>query len=111
MAAEAGRHQGRTGQQVGEVEGPPQLPQHGLLPVARGHGCGQRRLDTCLGAAVQLGFRRCYLETLDRMHDARKLYERNGFTKLRGPMGNTGHFSCNTWYMKGLSSARKTRET
>jgi putative acetyltransferase len=27
-----------------------------------------------------------------------KLYEKNGFKKISGPCGNTGHFSCDVFY-------------
>jgi putative acetyltransferase len=32
------------------------------------------------------------------MKDAMKLYEKNGFKKISGPLGNTGHFACDTFY-------------
>lgn len=73
-----------------------------LLGEARGLGVGQALLDAALSAARELGYRRCYLETLCHMEDARRLYERNGFTLLPGPMGATGHFGCNTFYLREL---------
>jgi len=73
-----------------------------LLPEARGLGVGQRLLDAALAAARTLGYRRCYLETLTHMRAARQLYERNGFTLLPGPLGHTGHFGCNTFYLRSL---------
>lgn len=73
-----------------------------LLPQARGHGLGQRILDMCLSTARELGYRDCYLETLDNMKAARGLYEKNGFRALRKPVGATGHFGCNAWYLRRL---------
>lgn len=73
-----------------------------LLADARGLGVGQSLLDTALTAARKLGYRRCYLETLSHMRDARKLYEKNGFTPLKRAMGKTGHFGCNTFYLLAL---------
>ena len=35
---------------------------------------------------------------------ARNLYEKYGFKKINGPMGNTGHFGCNTFYYLDLNS-------
>ena len=73
------------------------------LPSARGCGIGQALLDTALAAACQLGYARCYLETLTGMVAARLLYERNGFQRIRGPLGATGHYGCATFYLRELS--------
>ena len=69
-----------------------------FLPVGRGKGLGQKVLSACIEAATKIGFRTCYLETFNTMTDAMKLYEKNGFKKINGPMGNTGHFACDTFY-------------
>lgn len=73
-----------------------------FLPAARGKGLGQKLLDRCLAAARERGFRRCYIETLTGMDAAMHLYEKNGFTALSAPLGATGHFSCDRWYLKHL---------
>lgn len=73
-----------------------------LVAAARGHGVGRRLMEHCLAAARAAGYRRCYLETLEHMTDARRLYELNGFTPLDAPMGNTGHCGCNGWYVRDL---------
>lgn len=72
------------------------------LPVARGRGLGERVLRRCLDRAREFGFRRCYLETLTGMDAAMKLYERVGFRRLPGPLGRTGHFSCDRHYLLEL---------
>jgi putative acetyltransferase len=36
------------------------------------------------------------------MTTAQKLYKRIGFEKIDGPMGNTGHNSCEVWMTKKL---------
>ena len=69
-----------------------------FLPKGRGLGLGQQVLEVCLQAARKFNFRYCYLETFNTMTLAMKLYERNGFTKIGGPLGNTGHFACDTFY-------------
>ncbi len=61
----------------------------------RGKGQGARLLDHILSAARAAGYRLCYLETLESMTHARKLYQRYGFEPHDGPMGNTGHSACN----------------
>jgi putative acetyltransferase len=73
-----------------------------FLPEARGLGLGRRMLDTCLEAARAAGFRRCYLETLASMRDAARLYERHGFAPVPKPLGTTGHFTCDRWYLREL---------
>ena len=73
-----------------------------LLPELRGLGMGRRLLDRCLQAAKSLGYRRCYLETLEHMTQAQALYEADGFVATQTSLGNTGHFACNRYYMKQL---------
>jgi putative acetyltransferase len=73
-----------------------------FLPHARGKGLGHKMLKICLDQAVSLGYKKCYLETLERMHQARALYEKFGFTSIPKPMGNTGHFGCDSWFIKML---------
>jgi len=36
------------------------------------------------------------------MDAAQKLYERSGFARIDGPMGATGHFGCNRFYLRAL---------
>lgn len=73
-----------------------------FLPAGRGKGLGQLILTECLKAAASFGYTYCYLETFNTMKDAMKLYEKNGFDKISGPCGNTGHFACDTFYQKKL---------
>jgi len=39
------------------------------------------------------------------MGEARRLYGAAGFRPLTGPMGSTGHNSCNAWYALDLVAA------
>jgi len=73
-----------------------------FLPQARGLGLGQKMLDVCLNKAIQLNYKKCYLETVDRMNRAKKLYLKNGFRPLASNMGQTGHNSCDSFYCKVL---------
>ena len=73
-----------------------------FLPELRGKGLGQQLMDHCLTAAVQNEFKLCYLETMQAMTQARALYVRNGFEPLSAPLGATGHFSCDSWFLKSL---------
>ncbi len=73
-----------------------------FLPELRGTGMGTTLLDLCLEMAREKGFRLCYLETIEAMKEARRLYARHGFVVLEAPMGNTGHSACNKWMVKQL---------
>lgn len=68
----------------------------------RGLGVGTQLLNLCLEAAAGAGFRYCYLETMDNMEQAQRLYGRYGFKYLDKPMGHTGHTSCGTWMARKL---------
>lgn len=73
-----------------------------FLEQARGQGAGEALLRRCLEAARGFGFTRCYLETLERMTAARKLYAKLGFGPLPGPLGSTGHHGCDNFYALDL---------
>jgi len=73
-----------------------------FLPELRGKGLGKQMIGHCLQVAEEQGYRYCYLETLSGMHQAQRLYEHLGFERLTGPMGNTGHFSCDKYYLRSL---------
>lgn len=77
-----------------------------FLPEARGLGHGRAMLTCCLDAAVRHGFRQVYLETLKTMTGARRLYEAFGFEPRATPLGATGHFGCDAWFVKDLNVAR-----
>ncbi|MFY2764612.1 GNAT family N-acetyltransferase [Arenimonas sp. MALMAid1274] len=99
-----GRVRGAGG--VAPLEGGPdgvcELRKMYFLPELRGLGAGAALMARCLDAARTLGHRQCYLETLRGMDAAQKLYERTGFRRLDGPLGSTGHFGCNRFYLLDL---------
>ncbi|MGE3854238.1 MAG: GNAT family N-acetyltransferase [Planctomycetota bacterium] len=72
------------------------------LPELRGLGLGARMMQLVLADAAAAGFDTCYLETLNSMHRARRLYEAFGFRPLPGPLGCTGHTRCDSWYSLDL---------
>lgn len=73
-----------------------------FLPEARGLGLGAEMMEKCLAFAKQVGYEKCYLETMPYMKDAQKLYLKFGFDYLDQPMGCTGHTSCPVWMIKIL---------
>lgn len=73
-----------------------------FLPQTRGLGIGTKMMEKCLEEAKRFGFKKCYIETMDFMHAAQKLYKKSGFEYLDAPMGCTGHSSCPVWMLKEL---------
>ncbi len=73
-----------------------------FLPEARGIGMGKQLLEVLMDEAKSRNFKSCYLETLDRMGRANELYKKNQFKPLDKPMGNTGHCSCDRYYLRAL---------
>lgn len=73
-----------------------------FLPELRGRGAGAALIQRCLDTALALGYLTCYLETLTGMDAAQKLYEKQGFQRIPAALGNTGHFSCNRFYLRDL---------
>ncbi|CAI8317599.1 MAG: putative N-acetyltransferase [Flavobacterium sp. SCGC AAA160-P02] len=73
-----------------------------FLPQARGKGLGTKMIVKCLQKAKEFGYSQCYLETMPYMKAARKLYKKNGFIQINGPLGNTCHYSCDVWMIRSL---------
>lgn len=100
-----GRVQGGGG--VAPLDGGPEgvceLRKMYFLPALRGLGAGAALMQRCLDQARALGFRQIYLETLRGMDGAQKLYERTGFRRLEAPLGATGHFGCDRFYLLDLA--------
>lgn len=68
----------------------------------RGKGIGKQMLQKCLKVAKELGYSKCYLESASQLKAAIHIYESFGFKHLKGPLGNTGHYSCGVWMTKEL---------
>lgn len=73
-----------------------------FAPEIRGTGFAEKIIKQCLEFAGNQDFELCYLETLSFMTAAQKLYKRMGFEPINGPMGNTGHSSCEVWMIKNI---------
>jgi putative acetyltransferase len=93
---------GGVGPLIGGAGNTCELKKMYFLPEGRGKGLGEKLLVECLEEAKKLGYEYCYLETFNTMKNAMKLYIKNGFKKIDGPMGNTGHFACDVFYLKKL---------
>ncbi len=73
-----------------------------LSKEARGLGLGRMMIAQCLEAAKEMGFTNVYLETMPELSKAVSVYEKFGFEYLQGPLGNSGHCSCDIWMMKEI---------
>jgi len=86
---------GGMGQLQGGEAGVCELRKMYFKPELRGTGAGTRLLGVILDAARAAGYSLCYLETLENMNQARRLYIKHGFRPIDHALGNTGHSSCN----------------
>ncbi len=73
-----------------------------FLPETRGRGIGAQMMEFCVAKAREFGFEKIYLETMEYMSHAQKLYKRSGFKYIDGPMGGTGHYACPVHMLKRL---------
>ena len=73
-----------------------------FLPEARGRGVGSQMMEFCLAKAKEFGFEKIYLETMEYMTHAQKLYKQSGFEYIDAAMGDTGHYSCPVHMVKTL---------
>ena len=73
-----------------------------LYPEARGRGFGKILMEKCFESAKKLGYQKMYLETMPELNQAVNMYEKLGFEKLTGALGNSGHFGCDIWMLKQL---------
>jgi putative acetyltransferase len=74
-----------------------------LLKNARGLGLGKMLIEKCIETAVELGYTKMYLETLPELKNAVHLYEEMGFERLKNPLGNSGHTSCDIWMLRDIT--------
>jgi len=88
----------------GLPEGTCELVKMYLLPEARQIGLGKKLIGLCLEKAMEIGYKKVYLETLPELKQAVKVYEKFGFSYLKQPMGNTGHYGCNVWMIYEFQS-------
>jgi DNA-binding MarR family transcriptional regulator/GNAT superfamily N-acetyltransferase len=77
-------------------------------PAARGLGIGGRLVDECLAFAKRAGYRRIMLWTNDVLADARRIYERAGFSlRDEEPHHSFGHeLVGQTWWKELCGSVR-----
>lgn len=68
----------------------------------RNSGIGQTLLEKCLEEAKRKEFTKMYLESMPELINAIGMYQKNGFTNISGPLGNSGHTGCSVWMVRDL---------
>jgi putative acetyltransferase len=73
-----------------------------FMPAIRGQGAGRVLAELLIVEARRCGFESIYIETLEAMTTANRLYQKLGFEPT-GSHGNTGHCGCDRFYMLSLA--------
>jgi putative acetyltransferase len=79
-----------------------ELVKYYLAASGRGKGTGRKLMETCIHSARELGYQQLYLESMPHFSKAVGIYEKLGFRHLPGPLGNSGHTTCNIWMLLDL---------
>lgn len=74
-----------------------------MSAASRGKGIGKKLMLKCMELAKSEGYQKIYLETMPELSAAVVAYEKLGFKKLQGPLGNTGHYSCSIWMLHEIA--------
>lgn len=79
-----------------------ELVKYYLAESARGKGVGRQLMEKCILSAREMSYEKLYLESMPHFSKAVRIYEKLGFQKLSGPLGNSGHTTCNIWMLLEL---------
>lgn len=71
---------------------------------ARGTGLGKALMRKSEKSAYKMGYTQLYIESLPEFSNAVYIYQKNGYQLLNKRMGHSGHFNCNIWLIKDLTS-------
>ena len=73
-----------------------------LLPEGRRKGLGKKLIELCIEQARIFGYKNMFLESLPQLIQAILLYEKSGFTYLKGPLSKSGHTGCSIFMIKEI---------
>lgn len=68
----------------------------------RGKGLGKKLMEESIAFAKKSGYQSIYIESLPEFSTAVSIYEKQRFSYLEKPLGNSGHSGCNLWMIKHL---------
>lgn len=77
-----------------------------LANEAQGQGLSSVLMETALEFAAQ-HYRFCYLETMQKLVIANKVYTKFGFELLDEPLPGSDHGTMDAWYLKRLNKNRE----
>mgnify|MGYP003607273162 FL=1 len=60
-------------------------------------------MQQSIASAKELGYKQIYLESIPAFSKAVSIYEKQGFTYLDKPLGNSGHSGCDLWMIKNIN--------
>jgi len=72
-----------------------------ITPEARQEGLSKKLMKAALGFA-QEHYTYCYLETMEKLRVANRLYIQLGFQQLDNPLDDSEHNAMDAWYLKKL---------
>lgn len=79
-----------------------ELVKYYLAESERGRGTGRLLMELCIDSAREMAYEKLYLESMPHFSKAVRIYEKLGFRNLTGPLGNSGHTTCNIWMLLNL---------
>ena len=79
-----------------------ELVKYYLSESERGRVTGRQLMEKCIDSARDMAYQKLYLESMPHFSKAVRIYEKLGFRKLAGPLGNSGHTTCNIWMLLEL---------
>lgn len=68
----------------------------------QGKGYGRLLYQTAMTYARKQNYKQLYIETIDRLDKANKIYEKFGFNQLTQPLEGSDHGLMNRWFIKDL---------
>ncbi|WP_353477936.1 bifunctional histidine phosphatase family protein/GNAT family N-acetyltransferase [Halobacillus sp. ACCC02827] len=84
-----------------EEEGVCELQKLYVKPEAQGRGTAKALMETALDYAAR-HYEYCYLETVEKLEAANRLYRKFGFSLLEEALAGSGHGAMDSWYKKKL---------
>lgn len=78
-----------------------------LSKESRGFGVGKRLMYQCEASAIDLGYKKIYIESLPEFKKAVSIYEKAGYREIPEALGDSGHFGCSIYMLKDISYVKK----
>lgn len=73
-----------------------------LAPHARSFGIGKHLMYQCEASAIDLGYRKIYLESLPEFENAIHMYLKAGYKEVAKALGDSVHSGCTIFMIKEL---------